>query len=409
MRELTENRSTCNVKLLAIASQATYKVKKNDTIDSTYSDAYKQTLDDIAKQGYAITQAISPIKKSQGTGTTPLAALCLTPQNPTPQDPKSPIIIAFRGTKTRGDVVSDLRLGLLGVVDKIFRDDAFNFYQKIRDQHPEREIILTGHSLGGHLAQYVATKAYNTDEKLLANPIVQVRTFNTAPVSTIHSSVFKTHPHILPQFVNYRLSSDVVSDLPVQHYYGNTFVSPCSKGAFSSHSMGSVLKFLPSEILNQTVGTSERSKEHNMLAELITGVMSSYQCRIAGQYFSRFRAGAKNLKEMQTILPKVAQDINNSNYNEAIQQLVDLKTRLDGKVSTKFIHALIERARTVNAKESSLHKSGIDSLAQSTEGDPLIMRQREMKDKVRVMKDASTETASKDKGDEDEQSTQLGM
>lgn len=48
----------------------------------------------MAENGYAITDSIAPIG-GQGTGKTSLAAVCLTPQ-----DPQSPIVISFRGTKT---------------------------------------------------------------------------------------------------------------------------------------------------------------------------------------------------------------------------------------------------------------------------------------------------------------------
>lgn len=149
--------SKCTIRLLTQACQAVSRIKKNNIIDPTEDESHSQILIDMAKNGYAITKSIAPIGV-QGTGETSLAALCLEPQ-----DPQSPIVISFRGTKTGKDVISDIRLSTLGVVEKEFRDAAFKFYEDIKKANPGRQIVLTGHSLGGHLAQYVATKAYNTD------------------------------------------------------------------------------------------------------------------------------------------------------------------------------------------------------------------------------------------------------
>jgi hypothetical protein len=343
--------SNCTVRLLTLAAQAAYRVQKDNLIEPAHSEAYRQGLIDLSKHGYAITDTIAPIK-SKGTGTTPLAAVCLCPHDST-----GPIVISFRGTKTMRDLLSDIRLVTVGVVDKVLRDAAFEFYQKVRNENPGRELVITGHSLGGHLAQYVATKAYNTDPKLASNPLVQVRTFNTAPLFTTHSEVFKKKRHLLLQFVNYRLSSDLVSDLPLQQYYGSTFVFPSPQRWYYSHNMGAMTKHLPDEIMSQVVGTSNSSKQHTLLIELTSGVMTSYQCRVQGQFFSRFRAGSRNVAAMQKELPDIVQQIKNGDYNHAIDKLGALKSRLDGKVSQQIIVALIKNTLNVQlSKQIPKHK-----------------------------------------------------
>ena len=45
------------------------------------------------------------------------------------------------------------------VADETYRNRAYNAYLKIRSDHPNSRIIITGHSLGGHLAQEVALHA----------------------------------------------------------------------------------------------------------------------------------------------------------------------------------------------------------------------------------------------------------
>ena len=151
--------SRCTIGLLALAAQAAYKIKEGSIIDPTYKPDYEQTLIDFAQHDYAIAHSIAP--KPAGSGETPLTAFCLEPQ-----DGQSPLIISFRGTKTKGDILSDIRLGVLGVVAKDLRDAAFHYYQQIREANPHREIIITGHSLGGHLAHYVAARAYASDKPL---------------------------------------------------------------------------------------------------------------------------------------------------------------------------------------------------------------------------------------------------
>ncbi len=64
------------------------------------------------------------------------------------------IIIAFRGTDDIIDYGNDSTMWLL----RKLPDQAYNalvFYDKIKKKYPQTEILLTGHSLGGSLAQIV--------------------------------------------------------------------------------------------------------------------------------------------------------------------------------------------------------------------------------------------------------------
>lgn len=339
-----KRKSKCTVGFLVSAAQMSYKIGREDTVDLSINQA-TEIAAEMRDNGYSIERSIAPIR-SQGTGQSPLAAVCLKSD-----DPDEPIIISYRGTHAGGDVVSDARLTMGGVVEKKFRDAAFDFYQQVRKQYPNKEIVITGHSLGGHLAQYVGTKAYNTDPKLQANHLVQVRTFNSAPVDTKHGEVFERQPELSSQFVNYRLSPDVVSNLPLHQHYGNTFVFPSNQNALNSHKLGVVKQLLPEHIKNQEItAPSPIEKQKNMLVELVKGVESSYQCRVEGQFFSRYRAGAKNLEQMQKAFPEVIELIEKGKYNEAVLKLDDLKDKLDGTVSKQLVDAI--RQRTVDVKIS---------------------------------------------------------
>ncbi len=80
------------------------------------------------------------------------------------------IVISFRGTERQGlgdyngalpisaeDLANDLQI-VSGIVPSQF-NDAWTFYQSIKEANPNANITITGHSLGGGLAQLVAAKA----------------------------------------------------------------------------------------------------------------------------------------------------------------------------------------------------------------------------------------------------------
>ncbi len=369
-------KSKCTISLLISAAQAAYRVRKDNVINPNEHPSNPELLANIANNGYEIVKSIVPVK-NEGSGRSPLAAICYKPQ-----DSEGPLVISYRGTDAMGDVLSDLRLVTGGTVEKKFRDAAFEFYQQVRKENPNREIIITGHSLGGHLAQYVAAKAYNTDTKLQTNPLVQVRTFNTAPADTAHNAVFNKFPQLLAQFVNYRLSPDAVSSLPLQKYTGNTFIFPSNKGTLNSHKLGTMKEQLPAEILNQEVTAhSDTAKKQTMLVELVKGVASSYQCRVEGQLFSRFRAGAKNVIEMQKAFPEIIKFIEKGQYDEAAFKIEALQGKLSGNVSKQLTDILMQK--TIEAKVIQQMKKTETPKISSIE------QQQQMKTELLKMKEES--------------------
>lgn len=198
-----------------------------------------------------------------------------------------------------------------------------------------------------------------------ANPLLQVRTFNTAPLQTTHHKIFTDLPYLLSRFVNYRLSSDLVSDLPLQTYKGNTFVFPCEQWSFTSHNMAAIRKHVPAEIFKLEVGSSEKgSAVHNLLVEMTHGVLSSYQCRVEGQFFSRFRAGAKNLSEMQQVMPEIIELIEQKHYDQAIIKLVELKGKLNGHMSCAIVDVLMLSTNNVKISQQMISEESKDKFRQ---------------------------------------------
>jgi hypothetical protein len=166
-----------------------------------------------------------------------------------PSDEKAPIIIAFRGTSNLVDGYNDLVIATTKRASKARRDQAYEYYQAIKALFPGKAIILTGHSLGGHIAQDVAIRAYQDEKDKLQ---VQVRTFNTAP----HKKESTNIP-----IINYALDKDVVSIIPRQPYVGPFFImgsSGESEGHIEDHLMKPLMKSTPEELKKYPIGCNDK-------------------------------------------------------------------------------------------------------------------------------------------------------
>lgn len=333
----------CDLNLIIMAAQSSYRVKENSKID-TKNPKYKQALDNIDNQGYELIHSVSP-KSSKGTGETPLAATCLAPK----EKAEGPIVISFRGTKEARDLYSDVTLTVFGTADNKLRDAAFKYYQKVREQHPGREIILTGHSLGGNLAQDVASRAYSTSTEEKNSGLIHVRTFNSAPIRTENSKVFKEKPMLADNFKNYRLEADKVSKLNYMASVGDVFTLRMETGFDLSkrvfgHGMPLVEKYFPKELLKQRVGSSkEASCSLSALSEVISGSLHSYECRVKGKWFAPLRAGYKDLVKMRDMEVKALKSLSHGNFDEAIAALNNSKMEVKTESTKKLIDTLIEQ------------------------------------------------------------------
>ena len=131
----------CDLEFVIHAATSAYRIKKvpsNKIVDHPDFDPatpkkaleYNKMHDSLKERGYQFSDKIIPgLRPHDENSSLSLAATCMAPID---DDNKGPIIIAFRGTKTARDFKSDARLAITGVVEKKFRDDAFNFYKGMK-------------------------------------------------------------------------------------------------------------------------------------------------------------------------------------------------------------------------------------------------------------------------------------
>ena len=79
------------------------------------------------------------------------------------------VIIAYTGTNPNADIAKDVATDAGGIIMALgfHYDEAFTFYERIRQRYGDN-ITLTGHSLGGNIAQRVALE-YNAPRTVVYN------------------------------------------------------------------------------------------------------------------------------------------------------------------------------------------------------------------------------------------------
>ena len=120
------------------------------------------------------------------------------------------IIVAFRGTDDIIDYGNDSTMWLL----RKLPDQAYNalvFYDKIKKKYPQTEILLTGHSLGGSLAQIVG--AWRKVKACAFNPYGTRNILQKAGIN-IHDE----------NIVNYCNPYDPIAEVNVKNQVGENYM-----------------------------------------------------------------------------------------------------------------------------------------------------------------------------------------
>lgn len=150
------------------------------------------------------------------------------------------VIISYTGTNISSDawndaVKSDFKEIFLGLGEGHYQP-AFKFYEEIREKYGDN-IILTGHSLGGNIAQRVALE-YNVQKTIVYNPAPLLVGANPAYVKKIS----KMMSEFTGKVIRFQSESDVLNnsaDAVGGVYIGVEYVLPNAGYHFLSDIMNS--------------------------------------------------------------------------------------------------------------------------------------------------------------------------
>ncbi len=116
------------------------------------------------------------------------------------QNGKNDIYIAWAGTQEFTDLPRTVQIFTGSKPAEL--DKAVKLYESVQKEYPNRRIILTGHSAGGTLAQYVAS------QKSEANAV----TFAPVGIGSINKQNALTLNDSITNIVNYKMKTDPIVD-----------------------------------------------------------------------------------------------------------------------------------------------------------------------------------------------------
>lgn len=135
------------------------------------------------------------------------------------------IVIAYRGTdiKEAADLQNDISIAI-GKTPKQYQD-AILFYDEVAKKYGKGNIILTGHSLGGALAQLVGAETGATTVTYNAPGVVHL-----LPEIGINSSA---SPSSYSNITNYNIANDILNILNIADglvQLGSSYIIPSTNG-----------------------------------------------------------------------------------------------------------------------------------------------------------------------------------
>lgn len=121
-------------------------------------------------------------------------------------------IIAFTGTRTLGDAITDAALAV-GLADLTYRfSESTKLAEKVKEKYRHSPILAIGHSLGGSLAEHV-NKTGLVDKVITVNK---------------GTGIFGIHKELKPNHTDIRTETDPVSILSTTQTGGKRFTIPDS-------------------------------------------------------------------------------------------------------------------------------------------------------------------------------------
>lgn len=194
-----------------IASHLAYEEKKIKTDDSL-EDLWKGTEDEGKLDNYSKNWTVLDSRQDfMGfeNNINDFSAVALSDNNPEQEN----IVIAFRGTQkwpTWLEHIASVIIPDIETVDNVnIHAQSYSarvFYEEIVENHPNANIYVTGHSLGGYLAQYVTYKAYKNNE---TENLIHTTTFN--PLALWKAGTNLKMPDL--RVTNYIIDGEMLNDI----------------------------------------------------------------------------------------------------------------------------------------------------------------------------------------------------
>ena len=224
------------------------------------------------------------------------------------------IVIAYAGTDSLMDIIhSDLAMGLKHL--PIQNYEAIRLYEKVRQQYPNAEIILTGHSLGGSLAQIVGA-VYD----------VETVTFNAYGTKDLIKSDMEIYPDKITNYVN--LDDYNVITKNTHNQIGTCYSIGTRGFSINNHEAESMLPLKERKKFDQRdYGKSEgkQPKEIHTKSSSCTGSypVSSYT-RSDGTHVGAYTRTCyvHGGKVMRSYLGKAVKDMNENEINELLEDYI---------------------------------------------------------------------------------------
>ncbi len=172
------------------------------------------------------------------------------------------IVIAFAGTNSPMDIFhSDAAMGLKLL--PIQHKEALRIYEQVREQYPNVKIILTGHSLGGSLAQIVG-----------AIHDVETVTFNAYGTKDLIKSDMTIYPDKITNYVN--LNDYEIITKNTHNQIGTCYSISSKVGATNNHDAEEMLPLRSRKKFDQQKYGRSQGKQAREVHTSSAGCTGSY-------------------------------------------------------------------------------------------------------------------------------------